>query len=65
MPSGLSNSANARALVPILQVSLFVVSVGIPAAYIHGDCVAEAVLRRHIRVVVPIVCADWVTRSGD
>ena len=60
MPSGLSDSANARALVPILQVSLssscsLTPYVGIPAGYIHRCCVAEAVLRRHTRVVVPIV----------
>ena len=53
-------SANARALVPILQGSLsssgsLTAYVGIPAPYIHGDCVAEAALRRHTRAVVPIV----------
>ena len=53
MPSGLRNGTNARALVPILQVSTsssrsLATYVGIPVAYIHGGRVAEAVLRRHI-----------------
>ena len=71
LDSSVSKTERSRRcqVAPIFLVSLsssrsLATYVGIPVAYIHGDRVAEAVLRRHIRVVVPIVSGRSATYVG-